>query len=375
MKLLKKAGFPILAASIIGFKIAPNMAGEAVFNLSLAGLVVGGLLTVLGPFLGSGEKPAPLSPEEAAEVDRMVREFSGPTFEDKRRAAGGAPSWIYIVGILLIGAGFGLFMLGPNGVNHYTVGTFSMIPLGVALMLSGTFLYGSPATRRNMVRGALAGFSFLLIFAGIFMGVFIAAGAFDDGRRVFWAAVGVAMFLGGLPGAYYGLRYQQSAEGRAIGRELGFVDASGGGADGIHDSKGFMNGVEVLFNVEQAASSKNSGAHFRLDVLCRCANLAGVELSVKPEGPLGISFGDLPKVPDVPHWDYFEVRCSHPDAALRFLPGARKGGSVLNDGDGFRELVLKKGEMTALFIVDGYANTGFVRAALQQVSLLASKFA
>lgn len=55
-KVLKKAGFPILVASVMGFKMAPNPGEGALFMLSLVGLVVGGILLVIGPFIGSGEK-------------------------------------------------------------------------------------------------------------------------------------------------------------------------------------------------------------------------------------------------------------------------------------------------------------------------------
>lgn len=143
---------------------------------------------------------------------------------------------------------------------------------------------------------------------------------------------------------------------------------------GIHDSKGSMNGVEVLFNIEQTRPYRGAGAHFRLDVLCRCVNTAAVELRVKPEGALGLSMSSLQRVPDAPYWDYFGVRCNWPDTALQFLPAARKQKNVFNDRDGFRELSLDGEGFKALFVSDGYANAFFVKRVLEEVSLLASKF-
>jgi hypothetical protein len=185
------------------------------------------------------------------------------------------------------------------------------------------------------------------------------------------------LILAGMAGAYYGIKYQQSAEGRAIGREMGFVDADGGACDGIYDSKGLMNGVETLFNVEQSSAAKNSPAHFTLEVLCRCSNTRGLKLSARPEGllgPLGLSFGSLPRLPDVPYWDFYDVRCDQSAPALRLLPPVRSGNNIFNDEAGFLGMALDGNEFKFTFGLEGYAGTAYVRRVLQETSHLASLF-
>lgn len=100
------------------------------------------------------------------------------TFLAENERAGSIPTWVGVLGGGLAGVGALLFFSGPNGVNPYTVASFSMIPLGFMVILSGKFYYGSPATKRNMIRGTIATFSFLMIIAGVYMGILLAAGAF-----------------------------------------------------------------------------------------------------------------------------------------------------------------------------------------------------
>ena len=381
MKLLKKAGFPLLLLSIAGFNIASRFQGEAVFNISLAVMVLGGVLLIASPFIGSGDDeaslPAAVPPPPGPRAGRSAA--AGPAGEPIPRPSGVAvpdfvPTWAALTGGLASAAGLLAFFAGPNGVNTYTVVSFSLIPGGVLFILGAFFFYGSPATRRNIVRGALALFSFLLIVGAIFMGVLIAAEAFAPENNAKFGLLAAAMLVSGMIGTYLGVRYQQSAEGRTIGRELGFVDASGGGPDGIYDSKGVMNGVEVLFNVEQGSPGKHSPAVFRLEVLCRCPNISGVRLSARPEGLIPVPFGALPRVPDVPRWDFYDVRCEPQEAALRLLPEARRGVSVFSEEAGFESMSLEGSEFKFMFSLQGYIGTAYTRRVLREVSLLASRF-
>jgi hypothetical protein len=282
--------------------------------------------------------------------------------------------WVVVSGGLASAAGAAAFFMGPNGFSLYTVGSFSLMPAGVLFIVGAHYYYGSPATRRNMLRGVLTMVSFLMIFAAAFLGIFIAAEAFEPANNARYGGLGAVLLLVGAVGVYFGMRYQQSAEGRAIGREMGFVDASGGGPDGIYDSKGSMNGLEVLFDVEQGARGRHSPARFRLEVLCRCHNLAGIRLSVKPENALGISLGSLSRVPDVPHWDFHDVRCDQPQAALRLLPEARKGVNVFSEEAGFESMLLEGAEFKFVFSLEGHIGTAYTRRVIQEVSLLASRF-
>ncbi len=381
MKLLRKAGFPLLLLSVAGFNIASRFQGEAVFNLSLAVMVLGGILLVASPFIGSGGDGGGLP----AEVPPPPGPRAGPGFTESVSGApiphpsgvevsDFVPAWAVLTGGLASAVGLLAFFVGPNGVNAYTVTSFSLIPGGVLFILGAYFFYGSPATRRNIVRGALALLAFLLIVGAIFLGVLIAAEAFAPENNAKFGFLAVALLLFGMVGAYLGVRYQQSAEGRTIGRELGFVDASGGGPDGVYDSKGVMNGVEVLFNVEQGSPGKHSPPVFRLEALCRCSNVPGVKLSVKPEGLIAVSLGSLPRVPDVPRWDFFDVRCNLPEAALRLLPEARKGVTVFSEGAGFESMLLEGSEFKFVFGLQGYIGTDYTRRVLQEVSHLASRF-
>lgn len=382
MKLLKKAGFPLLLLSIAGFNIAPRFQGEAVFNLSLIVMVLGGILLVASPFMrggGDGE-PAPADPALAVPARRPAAVFTGQPSGEPLPLPSGVdvpefvPAWAILTGGLTSAAGAAAFFMGPNGVNTYSVASFSLMPGGVLFILGAFFFYGSPATRRNIVRGALALLSFLLIVGAIFLGVLIAAEAFAPESNAKFGLLAVVLLVFGMVGAYLGVRYQQSAEGRTIGRELGFLDASGGGPDGIYDSKGVMNGLEVLFNVEQGSPGKRSPAVFRLEVLCRCPNVSGVRLSARPEGLIVISLGSLSRVPDVPRWDFYDVRCEPPEAALRLLPEARRGVNVFSDEAGFESMSLEGSDFKFVFSLQGYIGTAYTRRVLQETSLLASRF-
>ncbi|MDA8131947.1 MAG: hypothetical protein M0011_10640 [Elusimicrobia bacterium] len=369
MKVLRKAGFPLLVASVIGFRLERYYPGNSLFYLSFALMVLGGVLFVVSPFIGRDEERSLPSgappPPPSGEDETLLPELMGVEVPAE------APSWVYLTGALMVLGGAAAFFAGPNGVNTYSVSTFSLIPLGVLVVIGGKLLYGTPAVRSNVLYGALALFSFLLVIGGIFLGVFIAAGAFSPENSRPYGVLGLLGLIVGMAGAYFGMSRQRSGEGRAIGAKLGFVDAGSG--DGIYDSKGFMNGLEVFFDVDQRASSRGAPPSFMLQVLCRCPNSSGLRLSVKPENALGVSFGSLPRVPDVPHWDFYDVRCDRPGEAMRILPPARREPGIFSDAAGFTGMSLEGGEFKFSFTREGCVRTEDVKKILEQVSLLASK--
>lgn len=387
MKLIKKAGFPLLLLSVPLFKFSGQFGpyADAAYKAGLAVMVLGGLLLVVSPFLGrenDEQEPAPPpSPPPAARAPsvtaRAAGEAPGELLEDfvpYDEASTRVPGWMLWAGALVSLAGGLAWFNGPNGVSPYTLTTFSMMIGGVLFIMGAHFVYSGGAEKRNMLRGALAVFSYLLMFGGIMTGVLTAAGAFDEGAERPWLAAGAAALALGAWGVYYGLRYQQSREGLYIGRKLGFQEASGGGQDGHYDAKGVVNGVETLFDVTQTYPYKRSPASFRLEILCRCRNTAGVRLLARPAGLLNVSFSSLPRVEGVRGWEGFDVRCDQPEAALRLLPAAGSGRDVFGEGGGFCELSLEGGEFKFLFSRDGYVGPAYVSRVLREVSRLAALF-
>lgn len=387
MNLVKKAGFPLLLLSVALFEFSERFGpyADAVYRLALGLMVLGGLLLVASPFLGGKKAPAELPPPSVPPPARPAARAAaapaappaGEPLEDfipYEEASSPVPGWIFVLGALVsLGGGLAWFS-GPNGVSPYTLTTFSMMIGGVLLIMVAHFLYSGAPEKRNMLRGALAVFSYFLLFGGIMTGVLTAAGAFDEGTERPWLAAGAAALVLGAGGVYYGLKYQQSREGLYIGRRLGFEDAAGGGPDGHYDAKGVMNGVEVLFDVAQTYPHKRSPAGFRLEVLCRCHNRMGVTLQARPEGLLNVSFGSLPRVEGVPYWDFYDVRCDRPDVAQRLLSPARKGPNVFGESAGFSELRLEGGEFKFVFAMEGYIGPAYVRRVLHEATQLAAQF-
>lgn len=337
--------------------------------------MIAGILLVVGSILirsGDDEPAAPPPSAPAAGSDLSFPLSAGIDVPNR------VPGWIYIAGGLASAAGVLVFFTGSNGVSQRSVISFALIPGGILYILGASFFYGDPADRRNILRGAVGLISFLMIVAGIMTFVFIAAGAFDPGQGRPYAVLAAFAIILGIGGAYYGMKYQQSAEGREIGRKLGFLDADGEvSSDGAYDSKGVMNGVETLFNVEPQSGGRNSPPYFTLEVLCRCPNTRGVALSVRPEsflGPLGISFGSMPRLPGLPYWDFYEVRCNRPESAQSLLSEARRGENVFNNKAGFLEMSLQESAFKFTFRTEGYADTAYVYRVLQETSRLASFF-
>jgi hypothetical protein len=286
------------------------------------------------------------------------------------------PDWVLIVSVVMALAGGVLYLLGPNGVSVRTVTTFCMMPGGLVFYLIAKVIYGGAAARWNVLRSGLAFVGLGLIFAGFMTWVLVLAGNFAPGVKLFYQLAGVAALLGGIALAYYGIKYQQSSEGLAIGRELGFTEADGGvfGADGVYDAKGAVNGVEVLFNVEQEERYKHSPAHFRLEVLCRCANPRGARLEVSPEGFLDVNLSGLPKLTPPAGWDNYNVMSDSPDVVLGPLAAVKAGESVFSGQAGFSKMKLDGGNFEFVFEMEGHAGTAYVRRVLQEVSRLAAAF-
>ncbi len=373
MNIFRKLGFPLLFLSLAGFNLARYSDKMALSYVSMAvmllamGFIVGSAFvrpdgddTDRGASAGgaSGEQKPFFSPSPGVSVARSV------------------PAWVYAAGGLSSAFGTALFLVGPEVSGAPRPLSLLLVSGGLLFILAAVLVHGGPADRRNAWRGAVALASLLTIIGSFIVLMLLAAGSFyhHGGLYGFLAGAGV---LAGMGGAYYGVKYQQSAEGRAIGRELGFFDANGGGSDGIYDSKGIMNGVETLFNVEPGDVESRAVRTFGLDVLCRCPNTSGVRLSVKRTGflgPLGISFGVLPLIPGVERWDFYDVRCDQPEVAARLLPGARRGENVFCDGAGFICMSLEKTEFKFSFRVEGSPATESVRRILQETSRLAALF-
>jgi len=286
------------------------------------------------------------------------------------------PAWVYVASFVISLGGVLAFIFGPNGVSPRTLISFGMIPGGVIFFMGAKAVYGGAIGLRNVLRSLVAFLGFLLIFGGIMGGVLIFAGAFSPDNKALYVFAAAAALLAGAAMTYYGLKYQQGPEGVAIGRELGFQDAGAG--DGVYDSKGGMNGVEVMFNVEQVATHTTRHAtypaHFRLEVLCACANPRGLSLEIKPDGLLNFSLSGLPKIPHVDYWDNYDIRSNMPDVATGPLAAAKAGDNVFSEQAGFSGLTLDGNELKLVFELEGYAGTAYVRRVLDESSRLSAAF-
>ncbi|HBE88623.1 MAG TPA: hypothetical protein DDW67_05720 [Elusimicrobia bacterium] len=273
-------------------------------------------------------------------------------------------------------AGAALFLLlGMDSFNGYTVAAVSMAFGAMLLAAAAEFAAGGSVERTNMFFSALKILSFFMMMGGSMLGVVVYVGAFESGSGARWGALAAALFISGAAALYYGATRYKHGESLAIAREMGFVPSGASGPEAVYDSKGILNGVEVLINLEQQEAYRNSPASFRLELLCRCANPSGLRLTVRPEGPLGLSFGSLPRVPDVPYWDFYDVRCDRPEEVLKILAEAGREKGLLVEKHGFRGMALNGREFKFTFGMNGYAGADYVRRAAEAASLLASRFA
>ncbi len=288
-----------------------------------------------------------------------------------------APGWM----LLSAGgaAGFGLVVLfmAPDGNTPVMRLGVSIFFGGLSFMAGAYMAYASAAARRNFWRAFVALGGFLLVVGAIFTGVLIAAGGIEGPGVPYYGGLGVMALIGGLGAAYYGLKFQQSSEGLAIGRALGFADADGQvSGDGAYDSKGVLNGVETLIDVDQRPGGRRSSPSFTFGVLCRCGNFRGLAVSVRRRGLLSVlpsSDGLLP-VEGLNYWEGYSLRASQPETACKLLSEARAPGDVFNDAAGFEGLTLKDGNMEFTFAGDGYIGLGYAKKVVNEASLFASKF-
>jgi hypothetical protein len=381
MQNLKKAGYPLMFAAIVLFGYAKRSDGMLLNWIAAGMMVVGMVLFVISaifppPDVERGSAAPVFSPPSGAPAGNYYREAA-------RRGMAGpptdVPAWVYGAALLMTGGGAVAFFLGPNGVSPRTVIPFAMIPGGVVFFLACKAWYGGAVGRRNIARGFTALVGFFMVMGGIFTGVLMAAGAFD--RPMLYAAPAVAAFLAGLFLVYYGFKYQQSAEGVAIGRELGFKDAESGffARDGVYDSVGDMNGVEVKINVEQSEpehtkSGRTIPAHFRLEVLCGCANVRGCRFEVRPDGILSFNLTGLPKLPPLEYWDGYNVMSDSPAAVTQPLQEAKAKSRVFSSEAGLAEISLEGNDLRAVFELEGRAHTSYVRDVLGELTNLSLAF-
>ena len=289
------------------------------------------------------------------------------------------PTRIYIAGALASVAGTAAYLLAPKGTSARTVIPCVMMIGGVLFILAARVFYGDAVVRRNAAREVVSIISFLLMMGGLYSVGLTLYGVFDAASGKRYLVLGTCGVLVGIAGLYYRMKYHQDREAVAIGRRLGFADVDTGPAspDTFYDSKGVINGMEVLFKLEQTGGSgTNYLSGFTLEVLCRCANPLGVRLKVHPEGFLGstLSFSSLPKVPSIPYWDFYEVRSNLPDSILKPLSEARNKKSIFTEEAGFSGMSLDEKGFKFIFLKEGSVSMAYVKKVIEATARLASAF-
>ena len=286
--------------------------------------------------------------------------------------------WVYVPGGLASLAGLTLFYFAGENMTVMRLGSIFFWG-GLLLVAACNFLYGSPAAWRSFYRAAIAVAGFLLILGGIMTGLLLIAGTFDAPEIPYRAAGAVAALLAGMGAAYYGLKYQQSQEGLAVGRALGFEEADGRvGGDGVYDAKGLVHGVLTLIDVEQdgPGGRPSSVGSFNFTVLCRPANSAGVRLVVLP--PRGQPGADAPEglapVGDVLYWKAWAIFANKPGPAVTALSAARLGGGVFDEEHGFKGMTLEGDRFEFRFRKDGILHIDYARDVVRAAAALAANF-
>ena len=284
------------------------------------------------------------------------------------------PESISVAGGLISISGVVLFFIfGMNSFNVFTIAGLVLMAGGMLLILSGKILFGDKIARFNLKCKGAEVLSLFLMVGGMILGILVYVGAFDQKGGP--GAVAAALLIAGAYGFYYGETRRKDEESLSIGKDMGFKTTATSGSEARYDSKGVMNGVEVLINLEQGEPSRGSPACFVLEILCRCRNTQGVRLEVTPKILPGISFGTVPLIPSVPYWDFYDIRCDQLLEALRLLPDARQGDNVFTDERGFSGMSLKGSEFKFVFNHEGYADTFYVQRVAEEVSRLASRLA
>ncbi|MEI7528987.1 MAG: hypothetical protein WCK76_08575 [Elusimicrobiota bacterium] len=191
-----------------------------------------------------------------------------------------------------------------------------------------------------------------------------------------YAVLLIGLIALGIYGVYYGVRYQQCPEGEQVGRELGFSPTVVGASseDSYYTAKGRANAIETLVYILQNPAGRRTGAWYKVEVMCRAANPAGIELEIY-NGILNrpLRFSLPPRVRGVAGWDNFVVRCNSPEAAARLLSAVMPDtNNVFKEGSGFLRLGLKGGKLQAYFRLNGFVGTDYVAKAVEEVSKLAA---
>ena len=289
------------------------------------------------------------------------------------------PGWVYISGALTSAIGTAVWLMARTRETAVMNIPLGMMLGGMFFIVAARILYGDAVVRRNAARLIIAGISYLLVMGGVLVGGLALYGVFNPPEARTRLLYGIAGVILGIPGLYYGIKYQQDREAVGIGRELGFADADSGptSPDGEYDSKGVMNGMEVLFNIEQSTGRDSSS--YLLEVLCRCANPAAVRLEVHPENfaRLSLHHSSLQTIPAGPRWDHYEVRSNLPDLVLKPLSEAKDKQNVFKAEKGFSGMSLDKDGFKFSFRIQGsaeYADMAFIKNILEETSRLAAAF-
>lgn len=288
------------------------------------------------------------------------------------------PARVYLAGAAASALGTGAYLLAPHGAAARTAAPCALMTGGVLFVLAARVFFGDAVVRRNAALGAAGLISFFLLMGGIYAGGLALYGVFDAAGGARYLLLGACGTLAGIAGLYYSVKYHQDREAVAIGRRLGFVDADKGPAspDAFYDSKGVMNGVEVLFMIERTGGA---GTYylpgFRLEVFCRRADRSGVRLEVRPKGIFNaLSFSSLPLVPCVPRWELYEVRSNRPDLAGKLLSETRAVKDVFAKEAGFSGMSLDEKGFKFTFSEDGDAGVAYIKRVLEAASRLSSAF-
>ena len=287
---------------------------------------------------------------------------------------------IQILGPVIALLGLFLLRAAPSGWNNWTIAAAGITAAGFLFMAFGGLIgldkKSFAAEFSNILKAAIGWIAFFALVSSSIAILVYYFGGIDDVKpylNKLFALAAVSVF-----GIYYGFAFQQSVELVKIAGELGFEPAETGlgKADGRYDIKGFVDGVEVLANLEERTKGKHGPRYFVLDILCRVANPLAVELTVRPEGVLDRFSG---KTVQVTYWDWFSVNTNNKGLALRVLPPFRQIKSgVFGAGGGFVSMELKGREFKFSFTKDGRFGVTYgkeyLKRATAECSLLAKKF-
>ena len=376
MEKLWQAGLTLMFVSIAATGLANRSDSPWISYALMAGIAAGAVIMVAALFVkdekDDGTPPAPPPGRSCGDTEEPRRELLDTAEEEAS-----VPSGVYLFGGLLAGAGVLLFFIAPDGINALTR-LSALLFVGGVLFICGAYVaYSKPALKRNFFRNVGAIIGFLLIFAAFMTGVLMAAGAMEPPELPYYGAGAVVALLAGMALFYYGLRYQQSAEGMAAGKALGFSDADGQvSGDGIYDAKGLCCGVETLIDVDQQPYYRGNPAHFTFTVLCRCPNSAGLRFTVKPSGfgSFFPSFSGLSPVEGLKYWEFYDVRSNMPEVLAKPLTELRAGDKVFGEAYGFKSMKLDKDGLEFVFYREGYIDGVYAKTVVPAAAAFAAKF-